>query len=410
MNKLVPRLALSTLYDCLETMPVVVVGGVRQSGKTTLVRELIEDKRQFFSLDDPAILEAAHRRPQSLLQAGQPITIDEVQKCPKLLSVIKQIVDQHKQVGQFLLTGSANLLLMQSVNESLVGRASYINLRSLTRFEQLGLPVAGIWSQLLENKEVDWLQIVNHNTHQPEDTLQTIVHKGGLPSSCLEKQTARQRNNWFADYCRAYLDRDLRDISGITQTVDLKRLMQLMAGRLGQVLNQAGISRQLGMAQATVHRYLNLLEVSYWLGKLPAYRAGRGQRLIKSPKIYWHDTGLAMYLSGTEELTGSHLENMVFNHLTVWSENRRRLKEPTDLYYWRTTNGREVDFILETNDHLLPIEVKLTAYPQFADCRHLMAFQNEFPSKVRAGLLLHNGQLTDWLTPKVLAVPWWKIF
>ena len=196
-------------------------------------------------------------------------------------------------MGRFLLTGSANLLLLQSVSESLTGRASYMSLRSLTRFEQLGMPQAGIWSKILDNKEKNWQELINQDIYKPDSDLTTIIQKGGLPTPALSMQTKRQRNNWFADYCQTYIERDLRDISGITQTFDLKRLMKLMATRLGQVLNQASLSRQLGIAQTTVNRYLDLLEASYWINKLPAYRNNRGQRVIKSPKIYWNDSGLA---------------------------------------------------------------------------------------------------------------------
>ena len=117
-----------------------------------------------------------------------------------------------------------------------------------------------------------------------------------------------------------------------------------------------------------------------------------------------------MHLSGSEQVSGHHLENLVLNDLITWSENRSRLKETTRIYYWRTTNGREVDFIIEANNKLLPIEVKLTTKPQFADCRHILAFQNEFSNQTRSGLLLHNGSLTTWIAPTVLATPWWKVF
>ena len=410
MDKPLPRLASADLNNRLETMPVVVVGGARQSGKTTLVRDLIEGKRQFFSLDDPDILELAHRRPMSMLQGGQPITIDEVQKCPNLLPIIKQAVDHKKQLGRFLLTGSANLLLAQTVNESLTGRASYINLRSMTRLEQLGLEKAGIWDKFLDYPTKEWLKLVDQKVYRPKEDLSALIEKGGLPAIALTNRSPKQRQNWFADYCQTYIERDLKDLSGITQTVNLRRLMKLMATRVGQIANQAGLSRQLGMAQTTVSRYLNLLEASYWFISLPAYSPNQGRRLIKSPKVYWSDTGLAAYLSGSGQILGSHLENLVLNDLVIWAENYNRLINPAAIYYWRTTNGREIDFIIETGKQLLPIEVKLTKTPKFSDCRHLLDFQNEFPDRVKSSLLIHTGELTDWITPTVLATPWWKVF
>ena len=367
-------------------------------------------QKDHFSLDNPNILDQAHRQPLSLVESNQPLTIDEVQKCPALLPIIKQIVDQKRQPGQFLLTGSANLLLGRTINESLTGRASYINLRSLTRFEQLGLATAGIWSQILDHEEAEWKHLIDHDSRRPEDNLETILSRGGLPVPALLKQSGRRRQNWFNDYCQTYIERDLRDLAAISQTVNLRRLMKLMATRVGQVLNMATLSRRLGISQPTVNRYINLLEASYWLSKLPAYRSSRGQRIIKSPKVYWNDAGLALHLGGDGVISGSHLENFVYNDLIAWSENRNRFRSPTNIYYWRTTNGREVDFMVESGNMLLPIEVKLTNKPDFRDCRHLLAFQAEFPKKSRAGLLLHTGHLTDWIAPNVLALPWWKAF
>jgi predicted AAA+ superfamily ATPase len=182
--------------------------------------------------------------------------------------------------------------------------------------------------------------------------------------------------------------------------------MRAACFRLGQLVNQTEMARDLSLKQPTVHRYLNLLETSYLLIRLPAYSVNRTKRLLKSPKLYWGDVGLAMHLSGMAEPTGAHLENLVLLDLLVWQCGRL---QSTEILYWRTTTGEEVDLVIETEGKVLPIEIKPMSRPRVRDAANLIAFQHEYGADARAGLLLHNGTETEWLTPTVLAVPWWKV-
>ena len=167
-------------------------------------------------------------------------------------------------------------------------------------------------------------------------------------------------------------------------------------------LNQTELGRDVGLPQPTVHRWLNLLETSYLLVRLPAYAANRTKRLAKSPRIFWGDTGVVLHL-GSSAPAGAHLENLVLDDLLAWGDAR---VERAELAYWRTTIGEEVDFVIEAGGKLLPIEVKATSKPRLADCTHLGAFRQEYGRKARAGLLLHTERAVEWLTPDVLAVPW----
>jgi hypothetical protein len=176
--------------------------------------------------------------------------------------------------------------------------------------------------------------------------------------------------------------------------------------RLGQLVNQTELGRDAGLPQATVHRWLNLLETSYLLVRLPAYAVNRTKRLIKAPKIYWGDTGVALHLAGAAEPGGVHLENLVLNDLVAWRDARL---ERAELGYWRTVSGAEVDFVIEAAGRLLPIEVKAAARPRLADAAHLRTFRAEYGKKARAGLLLHSGRTMEWIAPDVLAVPWWRV-
>ena len=238
---------------------------------------------------------------------------------------VERAIDRNRSAGRFLLTGSANLLLMRQVSQSLAG---------------------------------------------PFRRARHLVRRG---------------------YVCTDLERDLQDLATISSLPDFRRLMQAACLRLGQLLNQTELGRDVALPQPTVHRWLNLLETSYLLVRLPAYAVNRTKRLIKAPKLFWGDTGIALHLAGSEP-QGSHLENLVLHDLLAWRDARVARAE---LGYWRTTIGEEVDVVIEAGGKLLPIEVKASASPRLADCAHLPSF--------------HTGSSVEWLTPDVLAAPWWRV-
>jgi predicted AAA+ superfamily ATPase len=399
-----PRLVDDALVARLSVMPAVVLTGARQTGKSTLVEQLVPGERRYRSLDDFDVRDMARRDPEALLGGNDPLTLDEVQREPGLLLAVKRAIDRNRRPGRFLLTGSANLLLMQQVSESLAGRASYLTLWPMTRREQLGLARAGRWDELLATPDDQWRDLLAAGDDAEEDW-QTLALRGGFPTPALELRAPPERAIWFDGYVRTYLERDLQDLATISALPDFRRLMQATCLRLGQLLNQTGLGRDIGLPQPTVHRWLNLLETSYLLVRLPAYAVNRTKRLMKSPKIFWGDTGVALHLGATAP-SGAHLENLVLHDLSAWRDAR---VDRTELTYWRTTLGEEVDFVIETAGTLLPIEVKATAKPRLADCTHLRTFRQEYGNKARAGLLLHTGRTLEWLTPDVLAVPWWRV-
>ena len=400
-----PRLAEDSLESRLRVMPAVVVTGARQTGKSTLAQELSQGGRRFITLDDLDVLDAARRDPEALLGGNQPVTIDEVQRGPDFLLAVKRAIDRERQPGKFLLTGSANLLLMRRVSESLAGRASYLTLWPMTRREQAGLGRGGAWEELLDAHEEDWPDILTSQPSEREEW-RALAQRGGFPSPAVHLKSAEDRAVWFDGYARTYLERDLQDISSISALPDFNRVMRAACLRVGQVLNQAGLGRDVALSQATVHRYLNLLETSYLLVRLPAYAVNRTKRLIKSPKVYWGDTGVALYLAQEAEPRGAHLENIVLHDLLAWRDARLA---PAEIFYWRTTNGEEVDFVIEEGGRLLPIEIKATGRPRFQDTANLRTFRSEYGETSRAGLLLHDGETLEWLAPGVLAAPWWKV-
>ena len=399
------RLVIPSLQSRLAVMPVVVVMGARQTGKSTLAQELTPGGRRFVSLDDLDTVDLARRDPDAILGGSQPLTLDEVQREPDLLQAVKRAVDRDRQPGRFLLTGSANLLLMRRVSESLAGRASYLTLWPMTRREQRGLGRGGIWEDLLDSPDDEWLELVASQPDEPEDW-RDLARRGGFPLPALHLHSPQERAIWFDGYVRTYLERDLQGLSSISALPDFRRLMRAACLRMGNLVNQAGLGRDVALPQPTVGRYLNLVETSYLLVRLPAYAVNRTKRLIKAPKLYWGDTGVALHLTQEEEPRGAHLENLVLQDLLAWRDARL---ERAEVLYWRTAIGEEVDFIIEARDRLLPIEVKSTTRPRLRDITHLRTFRAEYGDRARAGLLLHTGTTLEWLAPDVLAAPWWRV-
>ncbi len=404
-RKALPRHVQPSLTQRLRVMPAVVVTGARQTGKSTLVQVLTSGERRFLSLDDLDVVELARRDPEALVGGSMPVTLDEVQREPDLLLAVKRAIDCRRRAGHFLLTGSANLLLMRGVSESLAGRASYLTLWPMTRREQRRLGRCGLWEDLVTAEDGEWLDRLRADSAGPEDW-RALARRGGFPTPAVHMTTAAERAVWFEGYVRTYLERDLQTLSSIAALPDFRRLMRAACFRLGQLVNQTELARDVALPQATVHRYMNLLETSFLLVRVPAYAVNRTKRLMKSPKLYWGDTGLALHLAGVSAPTGAHLENLVLNDLLCWRDART---EHTEILYWRTAAGEEVDFVVETGGRLLPIEIKATARPRLRDAAHLRSFRREYGNAARAGLLLHTGTTLEWLTPDVLAAPWWKV-
>ena len=408
----IPRLQAARLRAALATMRVVVLTGARQTGKTTLAQELgREDDRVFITLDRPETLELAERDPEALWEGLERVTIDEVQRSPQLLSLLKIEVDRNPAKGRFLLTGSANLLLMESVSDSLAGRAGYISLPPFTLAERMRVEGGGLFRRLLEaSSSAAALKLGANFPSRDVLTIPRAVFDGGYPEA-LQLDSDQARNIWREGYVATYLERDLRNLSAIADLPDFLRLLRLAVLRSGQLVNIDGLARDAGLASSTARRWLNLLEVSYQTVSLPAYASSRSKRLIKSPKLYPRDSGLACYLCGISEAAiledspqlGPLFEGYVLQHLEAFAA---LLPFSAEFLYWRTARGEEVDFVIETPARLLPIEVKTSRSLGKRDLRGLKAFLEEYPDRAPFGVVLHAGQ--EWLRPArgVVAIPW----
>jgi predicted AAA+ superfamily ATPase len=404
MVEVLPRLIEPVLRRALRTSPVVVVGGARQTGKSTLV-QAIDPTREYSTLDDIDTLARAESEPDAYVRAASVATIDEVQRAPGLLLAIKRAVDRERAPGRFLLSGSANLHLMRAVSETLAGRAVYLTLQPLTRREQLGLAGAGVWEMLFDAEDDAWPDVLRAST-APMDDWRALATRGGYPTPAHHLRDPDDRRLWFAGYTQTYLERDLRDLSAVSSLVDFRRLMKAAALRIGNLVNQTELGRDVGMPQPTVRRHLGLLEISYQFVPLPSFAVNRTKRVIKTPKAYWSDTGLALFLADQPEPTGAHLENLILSDLLAWAGSR---VDAPSIMYWRTASGTEVDFVVEWKRRVLPIEVKATNRPRLEDAKALRVFLDEHGRRSRAGLLLHAGDEIGWLTDRILAAPWWRV-
>src|SRR5687768_14923296 len=223
-----PRLAAAAVAEAARAMPVVVISGARQTGKSTLARAVDPD-RAYFTLDDLDVLDQARTDPEALVRRAARVTLDEIQRQPDLLLAIKREVDRKRQRGRFLLTGSANLLLLEKVSETLAGRATYISLWPMTRREQLGRGRCGLWPELFAAPDHEWREVLAAHSEPPEDWRE-LARRGGYPTPALELEPAA-RDRWFAGYTQTYLERDLQQVSSISNLPDLRRLMRAVCLR-----------------------------------------------------------------------------------------------------------------------------------------------------------------------------------
>ena len=408
ISDVLPRAAASAIQHALRVSPVVVVLGARQTGKTTLVRSLPQlAERPYLTLDDFDLRAQAAADPETVVDRAPSLIIDEVQRVRDLMIAVKRAVDRDakRKPGRFVLTGSANLLMMEQIGETLAGRALYVTLWPFTRRERLGLGRAGLWSELISTPSAEWRDVIGEHAG-PQEDWRAAVRLGGFPVPAHDLSDDDARASWFSGYVQTYLERDLQALRAVENLVDFRRLMRAASLRIGGLLNQAELGRDVGISQPQVHRFLSLMETSFQAIRLPAFAVNRTKRLIKAPKLYWCDTALALHLAGESELRGAHLENLVLMDLLAWRDSQARQPE---VLYWRTAAGEEVDLVIETPSRTLPIEVKAATRVGPADARGLESFLDEYSEITDGALLLHGGTETFPVSKRVLAVPWWRI-
>lgn len=379
------------LIKALERSPVVLLNGARQVGKSTLVKELIKEKGYtYLTFDDETVYLAAKTDPASFINGLQkPAIIDEVQRVPEIFLNIKIDVDNNRIAGNYLLTGSANPLLIPNLGDSLAGRMEIINLMPLSQGE-----IEGTMEAFIDKA------FSSESFKQPQETIskkelyQKII-TGGYPS--VQGKDEEIKEAWMRAYINLLLQRDIKDIAQIEKIIELPNLLKILASRAANLLNVSEVSRECKMVAQTVHRYIALLETIFIITLQQSWHTNLALRYIKSPKVYLVDSGLLSYLLGmnielsfNEPITiGKIVENFVVNELkkqATWS------KTHPDIYHFRTTSGTEVDIILENRQaQIIGIEVKSAEKVTVDDFKGLKHLQEKIDKKLLKGIVFYCG-------------------
>lgn len=401
-NALYPRFLIPRIEEALADTPVVLIGGPRQSGKTTLARQLA-GRRAFLTLDNEPTLLAAQADPIGLIRSYDAMVIDEIQRAPGLLLAIKASVDADRRPGRFLLTGSANLMTLPMVADSLAGRIEHQVLLPLAQSEVAGAEGCRDWiDQVFAGR-------VPHPVAGRDDLVERVL-RGGYPEA-LARATPRRRQAWARQYVDMMLRRDIRDLVRLDKTEHLPRLLAMLAQVSGQLCNFSQLGGQIGLDHKTVGKYLAVFEQMFLMQRVPAWSGNRLSRLVKTPKLQFIDSGLLAALLEISEISpvlhrtrfGQLLESFVFGELLkycTWSDRRYAM------CFYRDKDQREIDFVLEdVQGRIVGIEVKAAASvggTDFAGLRQLAASAGD---RFAAGIVLYDGDTTLPFGPKLWAVP-----
>lgn len=398
-----PRYIQPRIVDALADTPVVLLSGPRQAGKTTLVRQFAGEKRKFITLDDESTLLAARQDPVGLIRSLDCAVIDEVQRAPALLLAIKKSVDEDRRPGRFLLTGSANLMALPTVADSLAGRMETLTM----------LPLAGCEIQSSAGR---WIEGVFEGriptTKHPEvgDKLLDKVLRGGYPDA-IARETPRRRNAWARQYVDALIQRDVRDIASIDKLDQLSRLLNALAQMAGQLCNFTQLGGQVGLDSKTANKYLAVFEQMFLLRRVQPWSGNRLSRIVKTPKIQFIDSGLLSTLVDLNEVSatrnrslfGRVLESFIYSELlkqATWAEQNY------SLHTYRDKDQVEVDFVLETPaGQIVGVELKAAASVNAGDLAGLKKLATLAGDKFVAGAVLYDGGDTLPIGDRLWAVP-----
>lgn len=406
LPKLFDRHLEGALESALADTPVVLVVGPRQSGKTTLCESIFRarDARRV-NLDDAAVLGAAASDPQGFIAAQDgPLFIDEIQKAPQLLPAIKLAVDRDRKAGRFLLTGSAQVLALPKVSESLAGRVEILTLLPFSQGELARRPERFLDAIFSPNA------FALTGSGDSRAALLGRALRGGFHDALGRRDPAR-RAAWFRSYATTILQRDIRDIAHVDGLTELPRLLAILAARAATVLNISDLSRTAAVPLSTLTRYLSLFESTFLFRRIPAWTGSRARRYIRAPRVIFTDTGLMAHLAGlsTERLesdpplVGPLLENFVATELLkqlTWS------RAAIEIFHFRTYAGREVDLVLERDDgRVVGVEVKASATLSRRDAQGLEELRDVAGARFHRGVILYTGREVLPLTPEVWAMP-----
>lgn len=396
----IPRAIEPTLKKAAREFPALVLTGPRQAGKTTVLKHTFAASHRYVSLEPPDVRASVLADPRGFLGwHAPPVIFDEVQHAPELLPYLKERIDANRAArGQYLLTGSQNLLLLERVTESLAGRAAILRLLPLSQRETHGRTCVAF----------PWEAPSTPTAKGALPDLWNSLVRGGYPELVAEPD--RDAWLWYGSYVQTYLERDVRSLRQVGDLTSFQAFLRALAARNGQLLNLTEVARDLGAAVNTVKAWLSVLEATFQVMLIRPYFANIGKRLVKTPKIFLTDTGLVCYLTGLRDprhaaagpLAGPIFETAVLLEIVKTSWNRG--EEPR-VWFWKTSTGSEVDFIVESNGRLIPLEVKLSATPRPSMADGILAFRRDVGARAAEGYVIHPGDTRLPLAPRVSALP-----
>ncbi len=414
------------IREALGQFPVVLVTGARQVGKSTLVEALCRGawKASYLTLDDRATLDAALTDPDGFIAANPgPVAIDEVQRAPDLLRAIKLQVDRHRRPGRFLITGSANILTLKTVSETLAGRIALHQLHPFSEAELHRRPSAPtILPRLFQAKDARTVlrslrasrpprpahTISSRGGRSSHQLLTRLLH-GGYPTPALATQPSARRR-WFEAYRTTYIERDIVQLTAIERLPEFGRLMLLTAARSGQVLNFADLGRDAGLPYVTLRRYMQVLEQTYQVSLVSPFFTNVSKRLSKAPKLYWSDTGMAAHLLDLHEVHALEHAPKFGALVETWvAQELQKLISlapvPMRLYGWRLQSGQEIDFLIEHGQRFVALEAKWSRSIDRGALKTFQELHTQWGERLVAGVVLYGGDEVIALGPKLIAVP-----
>lgn len=389
--------------EALLDTPVVLIVGPRRAGKTTLARMIGDESRTYLTLDDQTVLDAARNDPIGFVRGLGQATIDEVQRVPELLLAIKKSVDEDYQPGRFLLTGSANVMTLPMVADSLAGRIETLRLLPLARAEMVG-GETGLLQQLFAARIMEAEDVILG------DDLVRLVMAGGFPEA-LARNSERRRQVWARSWMSSVLIRDLQDIAAIERLTELPSFFRLLAGHSGQLANYSRLGSGIGVSYKTGQRYVGLLEKMFLVSTLPPWHTNALKRVVRTPKLHFLDSGL---LAAVQGLTFAKimadrsrfvalLESFVFSEvLKLMPASDMRLTP----FHFRDQQMHEVDIVLERDDGMIAgIEIKASATVRSGDLAGLRSLASACGERFAYGIVLHDSDRIVPFTDRLAAVP-----
>ncbi|CUU51971.1 hypothetical protein AP460_00855 [Actinobacillus pleuropneumoniae] len=392
----------------IKQFPAVLVTGPRQVGKSTLLQYISEDY-QYVTFDDPMVLSMAKNDPSLfMLNYSGKLILDEVQYAPELFSSLKLAIDKQKMSGLYLLSGSQAFHLIQNVTESLAGRVAVLKLQgfSLREIQQLDFSLPFIPNQ-------DYLS-AREKVAQSIENIWTIIHQGYMP------RLYEQETNWeiyYASYVSTYIERDVRSLTNVSSITDFTCFMVAIAARSGELLNYSNVAQEVGVSVDTIKRWTTILETSGIIYLLKPYSNNHLKRAIKTPKVYMLDTGLMAWLTKwlTPETISKGAKNGQFFETFIVSEiiksfYNKGIEPP--IYFYRDTNQKEIDLLIEYDRTLYPVEIKTSASPDKKMVKSFGILKDNLPEseiKIGTGVIINQYPQRLWLAEDLIALPVWYI-